>query len=101
MKVFISWSGDLSQRVGLLLRDILPMILNGVEVFMSKHDMGSGTRWNEELSSELGQSDFGILVLTPRNLTSPWLLFEAGAISKHAEARAVGLLVGGLAPTDV
>jgi hypothetical protein len=101
MRVFISWSGDLSRRVAQALRQYLPLMIQGVEAFMSKHDLESGTRWSLELAKELEASSFGVLCLTPDNLDSSWLLFEAGALTKHVEGRASGLLIGGLKPTDV
>jgi hypothetical protein len=101
MRVFISWSGDLSRRVAEALRQYLPLMIQGVEAFMSKHDLESGTRWSLELAKELEASSFGILCLTPDNLDSNWMLFEAGALTKHVEGRVCGLLIGGLKPTDV
>lgn len=101
MRVFISWSGDLSRRVAEALRQYLPLMIQGVEAFMSKHDLESGTRWSLELAKELEASRFGVLCLTPDNLDSSWMLFEAGALTKHVEGRAAGLLIGGLKPTDV
>jgi len=59
------------------------------------------SRWSIELSKELEAASFGILCLTPDNLNSAWLLFEAGALTKHAEGRACCLLFGGLRPADV
>jgi hypothetical protein len=48
----------------------------------------------------LEQSDLAIICLTPENLASPWLLFEAGAIAKHASSR-VWTYLFGLGYTDV
>lgn len=101
MRVFVSWSGDLSRRVAEALRRYLPLMIQGVDTFMSKHDLESGARWSLELAKELEASSFGVLCLTPDNLDSSWLLFEAGALTKHVEGRACGLLIGGLKPTDV
>jgi hypothetical protein len=101
MKVFFSWSGELSRLVAEILRKYVPCILQGVETFMSKHDLESGSRWSVELAKQLEESSFGVICLTPDNLDSPWLLFEAGALTKHVEGRACGILIGGLRPTDV
>jgi hypothetical protein len=68
---------------------------------MSKRDVPSGTRWQAELANELEHSGFGIICLTPNNLGSPWILFEAGAITKHIAGRACSLLFGGLKVSDV
>jgi hypothetical protein len=101
MKVFVSWSGNLSQRVAGILRKYLPVMIQGLDTFMSQHDVESGSRWSVELARELDDSSFGILCLTPDNLESAWLLFEAGALTKHIEGRTCGLLLGSLRPTDV
>lgn len=101
MRVFISWSGDLSRRIAETLRKYLPLMIQGMDVFMSKHDLESGSRWSSELAKELEESSFGILCLTPDNLDSPWVLFEAGALTKHIEGRACGVLIGAIKPTDV
>ncbi|MCX6925141.1 MAG: toll/interleukin-1 receptor domain-containing protein [Verrucomicrobia bacterium] len=101
MKVFISWSGVLSREFGTVLREWLPCAIQGVEVFMSQHDIESGTRWSMELAKQLEATSFGIMCLTPENLKSEWLLFEAGALTKHLEGRVCGLLLKNLSPTDV
>jgi hypothetical protein len=76
-------------------------MINDVRPFLSRHDVESGSRWNLELMRELGESTFGILCLTSENLNSAWLLFEAGALTKHVEGRACGLLIGSLRSADV
>lgn len=82
MNVFLSWSGDVSKQVAIRLREWLPLVLVDVVPWISEHDIQAGSRWESDLGTELSQSKFGIFCLTPENLHSPWLLFEAGAISK-------------------
>lgn len=82
MKVFLSWSGDLSRCVAALLRDWLQNVLQTLPVFMSDKDIESGARWNDVISSNLEESDFGIIVVTREGQDKPWLLFEAGALAK-------------------
>jgi hypothetical protein len=93
MKVFISWSGDISRQIAEALRDWLPMAIQAVKPYMSQRDNEAGVRWEEVVSAELNASDFGIICLTPNNLKSTWLNFEAGALGKAVErARVVPLL---------
>jgi predicted nucleotide-binding protein len=83
MKVFISWSGTLSHRVATLLRDWLPNVLQAVEPWLSSEDIAPGERWSNEIWAALEAVEVGIICLTAENVRSPWLLFEAGAISKQ------------------
>ncbi len=46
------------------------------------------------------ESDFGLIFLTPENLSSPWILFEAGALSKLEKSKVAPILID-LEPTDV
>jgi hypothetical protein len=101
MKLFLSWSGETSRRVGESLRRHFPLIIQELEPFLSAHDTESGARWTETLTNKLDESSFGILCLTPENLESKWLYFEAGALTKHSEGRACCLLLGGLQIPDV
>ena len=101
MKVFISWSGASSKAVAVSLRKYFPRMLQGLDCFMSRHDLESGTRWAQELAAELDESNFEIHCLTHDNLDSDWLLFEAGSLVKHSHGRACGVLIGDLLPTSV
>jgi hypothetical protein len=94
MKIFISWSGNRSKSVASLLKQWLADVLQGDQIFMSEHDIGAGSRWLLELNNELETSHFGIICVTPENLDAPWLLFEAGALSKAVKlARVVPYLL--------
>jgi hypothetical protein len=102
MKIFISWSGKPSLNVATALRDWLPYIFNGIELFVSSEDIRKGKRWPLEVSKELDACNFGIVCLTPDNLETPWLLFESGALSKSVkEASVYTLLAGGLRIGDI
>jgi hypothetical protein len=89
MKVFISWSGDTSKAVAEALREWLPRVIQAVEPWVSSHDLERGVRWNPVLTKELEQTKVGIVCLTPDNLKAPWILFEAGALSKTVDATLV------------
>ena len=86
MKVFISWSGDMSKAVAEALRHWLPCVIQAVEPWVSSHDIERGVRWSPALAKELEQTKVGIICLTPDNLKAPWILFEAGGLSKTVDA---------------
>ena len=95
MEVFISWSGDRSEKVAEALRDWLPSVIQSVNPFMSASDIEKGSRWSNDLAIHLEGAQFGLICLTQENLKAPWLLFEAGALSKSLESsRVVPFLYG-------
>ncbi|MGY6707548.1 MAG: toll/interleukin-1 receptor domain-containing protein [Rhizobiaceae bacterium] len=95
MKVFISWSGSRSKALANALRDWLPLTLNYVKPWVSDKDIGAGDRWAQSIAGELESSNFGIICITPENLQSEWILFEAGALSKSMlDAKVIPLLFG-------
>ena len=85
MKVFISWSGETSRKVAIVLREWLPSVIQSLELYVSSEDIDKGARWSTDISSELDQSSYGILCVTKENLEAPWLNFEAGALSKSVD----------------
>jgi len=95
MKVFISWSGKRSSALALALKEWLPLILQYAKPWVSEKDISAGERWAQAIAGELESSNFGILCITPENLTSEWILFEAGALSKSMQdAKVIPLLFG-------
>ena len=85
MKVFISWSGNVSWKVAVIFSDWLPSVIQSLEPYVSSEDIDKGARWSTDIAKELEDSTFGILCVTKENLEAPWLSFEAGALSKTME----------------
>jgi hypothetical protein len=100
MKVFISWSGGRSKAVAEALDEWLPKVIQVVRPFVSTNSIDKGTRWREVLADEMEQSRFSIICLTPENLVAPWILFEAGALSKRQQGNVCTYLLG-LEPADI
>lgn len=94
MKVFISWSGDLSREIGEVLRGWLPDVLQFVTPFFTPEDVQKGKRWGSEIAEHLSASNVGLFCLTAQNLSAPWLIFEAGAISNLQNAHLCPMLFG-------
>ena len=99
--IFISWSGELSRIVAEELRTWLPFNLDGLDLWISSEDLTDGKRWSIELFKQLECKNFGVLVVTPDSIVSPWMMFEAGALSKDlSNGRVVPYLVG-LKPSEL
>ena len=62
--------------------DWLPCVFQTVTPWMSKDDLRIGVRWSYELAKALERTEFGIVCITEENRASPWIMFEAGALSK-------------------
>lgn len=95
MKVFISWSGKRSKALANALYGWLPYTLHYVKPWVSDKEIGAGDRWAQSIAGELESANFGIICITPENLQSEWILFEAGALSKSMlDAKVIPLLFG-------
>lgn len=101
LRVFISWSGPRSKVVAEAVQWWLRTLFQDVELWISTHNITAGERWATKLAGELQGSNFGIVCLTPENLGAPWILFEAGALSKSVEVGQVVPYLFGLNPADV
>ena len=85
MKVFISWSGAVSHRVAVVLRDWLPSVIQNIEPYVSSEDIDKGARWSTDIAGELHASTYGLICLTRDNILAPWINFEAGALGKSID----------------
>ena len=84
MNVFISWSGKRSHALAAALHSWLPSVIQAITPWISS-EIPKGSRWSAEVEAGLKESQVGLICMTKDNLSSPWLLFEAGAISKTIE----------------
>jgi hypothetical protein len=79
----------------MILRDWLPLGIPDVEPYVSSEDIEKGKRWPDELGQNLEMVNVGIVCLTAQNKSAPWILFEAGALSKSLDqSRVIPLLLG-------
>src|SRR5262245_39747205 len=101
MKLFISWSGNISRQIGAQFREWLPMINQHIEPYMSEEDMEKGAHWSAHVRRELEATSYGIVILTPENTNSIWLHFEAGAIAKSVADGRLSPVLFGLKQSDV
>ena len=85
MKVFLGWSGEVSHDVALALHSWLPRVIQVVRPYVSSEDIAQGARWSAAIAAELGTSNFGIICVTKENVNSPWINFEAGALSREID----------------
>jgi hypothetical protein len=101
MRIFISWSGELSQTVAMSLRNWLKNVIQVVEPYVSSEDIEKGSRWFVEIGKHLEEAQVGIVCLTRENMHKPWVLFESGAISQSIERSRVTPLLIDLSPADL
>ncbi|MDG5809106.1 hypothetical protein P9869_42170 [Streptomyces ossamyceticus] len=79
----MSWSGEPSRQCALLLRGTLPAFNPLIEPFVSSEDIAKGDRGFDAIAARLSGSQFGIVCVTPQNRRTPWINYEAGALSRE------------------
>jgi TIR domain len=95
LEVFTSWSGNISREAAAAIRDWLPTVLPGTQPWVSAEDITKGKPWFTSIADQLKRSRVCLICVTPDNVRSPWLFYEAGAIA-HAvpDARICPFLIG-------
>lgn len=101
MKVFISWSKNLSKECAEILRDWIKCTLQASEPWVSSKDIDKGSLWFNEISDQLKDTKVGIVCLTKENKSNPWILFESGALAKGLSANRVCTFLIDLTPADL
>lgn len=101
--VFISWSGERSKIIADALFEWLPTVVQSARPWMSAHSIDKGSRGALEIAKALDGTKVGITCLTPENLNAPWILYEAGCLSKTIDesTRLCTYLLGGLKNSDI
>jgi TIR domain len=100
--VFLSWSGDQSRQIAEAIGSLIPNVFQNVQPFVSSNNIDAGSTWFAKISTELALTEFGIICLTPDNLQSQWIHFEAGALAKRITNRErVVPYLHGLSPSNL
>lgn len=100
-QVFISWSGEYSQSLGNAFSHWIGKVIQIVKPFYSPDDISKGAFWLSDLTTSLVDTRIGLIFVTPDNVNNPWILFEAGALSKTFGKPCVVPLLFGLGPSDL
>ncbi len=101
MEIFISWSGEQSKALAEVLHSWLPKVIQNLKPWISASDIEKGARWLKDISERLEKTNFGIFCLTQENFNNPWILFEAGALSKIVDNSHVCPVLFGFEPTEI
>lgn len=101
MNIFLAWSGPRSKAIATALHGWLPTIIQASKPWMSDLDVDKGRRWEADIADKLSDTDFGIVCLTPDNLSSTWIHFEAGAVAKALDKSRLWTFLYELSPADV
>lgn len=99
--VLLSWSGERSRKMAQALYEWLPTVIQAVNPWLSVEDIQKGTRWNDEVATQLQQQRVGIICLTSDNLNAPWLLYEAGALFKAGGRARICTYLLDIKPSDL
>src|ERR1700720_3713132 len=87
MRIFICWSGRRSGELAEAIYDWLPKFTHDLALPFLSSKIKMGVRWFEEIGQQLDASDAGLICLTPENLSSNWIHYEAGALAKAVRRR--------------
>jgi hypothetical protein len=84
-KIFLCWSKSRSKAIAEKWASLLPKI-GDIQPILST-EFKKGQEWSAMLRKDLDQAKTGIVFLTPENVSSPWIHFEAGALAKAVGSR--------------
>ncbi len=102
MSIFLSWRGSTSHGLAEILRRWLRTVLSDTRPWLSSEDIQKGKSWGSELTKQLEATSYCIVcITTPQVARSPWVNFEAGAISKYVRHAHVSPLLIRAAPEDL
>jgi len=101
VKIFISWSGPRSKAVAELLHFWIQCVLQTARPWISSQDIDRGSLWFSEIGDQLQDTNVGVICLTQENKERPWILFEAGALTKGLTKSRVCPLLIDLEKNDV
>lgn len=101
MNIFMSWSGKQSGELGKAFHDWLPTVIQSIIPYFTPDETEKGSLWDSQITQELQQSNVGLFFLTIENTLSPWIMFEAGSLSKNIDRARICPILFGIKPTDL
>ena len=101
MQAFLTWSGTTSHEIASFFRGWLTEVLPGLQPWISSEDIAKGKKWFPELMGQLGKTSVSITFITPENVRSPWIYYEAGVIAAKDEECIICPYLVGVAPNQV
>jgi hypothetical protein len=85
MDTLLTWSGEASHEIASFFHTWLPLVLPGIQPWISDEDIAKGKQWFPQLMSQLSRSNISITFITPENVRSPWIYYEVGVIAAKLE----------------
>ncbi|MET0648190.1 MAG: TIR domain-containing protein [Pyrinomonadaceae bacterium] len=79
MNIFISWSKARSKRVAEGLADLIKVVVEGAQPWVSIR-IGGGEEFVSILHQHLDEADFAIICLTEDTRESRWIFYELGSL---------------------
>ena len=76
-------------------------VIQAVEPWVSSENIEKGARWSTDMAKQLEETKVGVICLTPDNIEAPWILFEAGALSKTLEQTYLCPYLFGVKPSNL
>ncbi|HAU2760764.1 TPA: TIR domain-containing protein [Salmonella enterica] len=101
MDLFLSWSGERSKKLALIFNEWVLNVLPTLDIYISLKQIKPGERWIDSIGKGLQNNYTGIFFLVRENISSPWINFEAGAISKNVKNSRVIPLLHNLTPEEI
>lgn len=98
LQIFLSFSGEASKQFSLELRRLLQKLYESqvsrqqIQFFCSEEDMsrdGGTNTAQDRINKRLRESNILISILTEKNVNSPWLMFEAGAVMTQKSGKVI------------
>jgi hypothetical protein len=83
------------------LRKWIPSALQFAKPYFTPSDIEKGAKWSTEISQQLSETHVGIICLTRENYQKPWILFEAGALSKDLDNSRICSVLFGMDNSDL
>jgi hypothetical protein len=103
LKIFLCWSQTRSQKLAESMRNWLIHVIPGLSdegIFFSPQ-IEKGIDWFEEVRRKLAEVDAALICLTPENIQSQWIHFEAGAVLGRLEKNRVFPYLLGIRSEDL